>query len=91
MQAGTKIKLTSSDMRPLLFIFFLLCACALQAQNHLVYHLDSNRQVHDLKQYTYVLTNPYGKMPKGAALSGRMDSQFVHFNEARSREKGDEY
>ncbi len=78
-------------MRPLLFIFFLLCACALQAQNHLVYHLDSNRQVHDLKQYTYVLTNPYEKMPKGAALSGRMDSQFVHFNEARSREKGDEY
>lgn len=77
-------------MRPIFLIAFIFCVCHLQAQNHLVYSLDSNRQVHDLKPYTYTLTTS-PQTADSTILSGKMDAQFVAVSQYDQNDRPERY
>ena len=62
-------------MRKLLIIMLLLMASAIKAQTK-VYLLDSNRQIHDLKDYTYILVDSLEGFKNDQVISGELDGRF---------------
>ncbi len=77
-------------MRQTFLIAFIFCVCQLQAQNHLVYSLDSNRQVHDLKPYTYALTR-FPLTADSTVLSGKMDTLFAAIDQYDEKDSPEQY
>ena len=45
-----------------------------------IYLLDSNRQIHDLKAYTYVLVDSLEKYTAEQITSGKLDDQFRSYS-----------
>ena len=78
-------------MRQTLLILFIFCACQLQAQKNLVYHLDSNRQVHDLRPFTYLLADLSTNPNEATILDGTMDEQFVLLNQYSQKDRSGPY
>ena len=78
-------------MRQTLLILFIFCVCQLQAQKNLVYHLDSNRQVHNLKPFTYLLANSSTQPDEAIILSGKMDEKFVLLNQHEQKNNSGSY
>jgi signal transduction histidine kinase/DNA-binding response OmpR family regulator len=66
-------------MKKLLLILCLLYAYWVQAQNTSLYELDSNRQVHDLKAFTYVLVDSLKQFPDSLIINGQADDRFFLF------------
>ena len=62
-------------MRNLLIITLLLTTSVTRAQTK-VYFLDSNRQIHDLKDHTYILVDSLGKFTDEQITSGKLDHLF---------------
>jgi signal transduction histidine kinase/DNA-binding response OmpR family regulator len=65
-------------MARLLVIFLLVCTTA-TAQTGTVYHLDTNRQVHNLKAYSFVLVDSLRRFSEKEIISGRYDSLFIPY------------
>jgi signal transduction histidine kinase/DNA-binding response OmpR family regulator len=63
-------------MRKVLPILLLLLSCVIHAQQPVIYKLDPQRQLHDLKAYTSVLVDPLQKFTAAQVISGSLDKDF---------------
>jgi signal transduction histidine kinase/DNA-binding response OmpR family regulator len=63
-------------MRKALPILLLLLGCVVNAQEPAIYKLAPQRQLHDLKAYTFVLSDSLQQFSSTQVISGKLDKKF---------------
>ncbi|HEV7780940.1 MAG TPA: ATP-binding protein [Chitinophagaceae bacterium] len=71
-------------MKKLLLTGLFAMLYCMQLKSQAIYTLDTNRQVHDLEQYTHVLVDSFNNYNAENIISGQLDGRFQPFRTAGS-------
>ena len=67
-------------MRKIALILFLSTFLVYQAQSQKVFYPDSNRQIHDLRAFTYALVDSLDHFSTDDMIAGKLDAGFSPYS-----------